>query len=398
MKFPNSGTTLAVTKSGATLTLTITDSSITSTTMAGVVWTAGSGVKVSGTINGVVTGTMDGTVSSINTSSHVLTLSVSGENSANVVAGTYTASQFKDLSVMLYTRKQDGTSKMINTASGAIASFTDGGNNVPVKQLVVDIEPVQDLHGQDNPYPAGGGKNKLPVTASSHTINGVTFTVNEDGSVRVNGTATANAIFTLASSFTLKSGTYVLNGCPSGGGDGKYRIDAISSSASAFDYGSGATLSLSADTTFDYARVIVWSGQTVSGIVFKPMIRLSSVSDATFAPYSNICPITGHTSAVVTRTGKNLLKNNNTATTYTNNGVTFTTNSNGTITANGTATADAQLHIYISGLHGNCKFSGCPSGGGGGTYDVFPWDSATNARPKKWNGTTEAASDYGNTL
>ena len=92
VKFPNSGTTLKVEKSGSTLTLTITDSSITSATMAGVVWTAGSGVKVSGTINGVVTGTMDGTVSSINTSSHVLTLSVSGENSANVVAGTYTAS------------------------------------------------------------------------------------------------------------------------------------------------------------------------------------------------------------------------------------------------------------------------------------------------------------------
>ena len=84
MKFPNSGTTLKVEKSGSTLTLTITDSSITSATMAGVVWTAGSGVKVSGTINGVVTGTMDGTVSSINTSSHTLTLSVSGENSGNV--------------------------------------------------------------------------------------------------------------------------------------------------------------------------------------------------------------------------------------------------------------------------------------------------------------------------
>ena len=84
VKFPNSGTTLAVTKSGTTLTLTITDSSITSTTMAGIVWSANSRIKVSGTINGVVTGTMDGTVSSISTSSHTLTLSVSGENSGSV--------------------------------------------------------------------------------------------------------------------------------------------------------------------------------------------------------------------------------------------------------------------------------------------------------------------------
>ena len=108
VKFPNSGTSLTVAKSGTTLTLTITDSSITSTTMAGIVWSANSRVKVSGTINGVVTGTMDGTVSSINTSSHVLTLSVSGENSGSVTAGTYSASQFSDLSVMVYQRR-DGS-------------------------------------------------------------------------------------------------------------------------------------------------------------------------------------------------------------------------------------------------------------------------------------------------
>lgn len=102
VKFPNSGTTLTVAKSGSTLTLTITDSSITSTTMAGVVWSANSRVKVSGTINGVVTGTMDGTVSSINTSSHTLTLSVSGENSASVPVGSFTASQFSGLTVMIY--------------------------------------------------------------------------------------------------------------------------------------------------------------------------------------------------------------------------------------------------------------------------------------------------------
>ena len=76
--------------------------------MAGIVWSANSRVKVSGTINGVVTGTMDGTVSSINTGSHTLTLSVSGENSGSVVAGTYSASQFSDLSVMVYQRR-DGS-------------------------------------------------------------------------------------------------------------------------------------------------------------------------------------------------------------------------------------------------------------------------------------------------
>ena len=46
-----------------------------------------------------------------------------------------------------------------DTASGSIASFSDGANNLPLKSLVVNINPVQDLHGQESPYPAGGGKN-----------------------------------------------------------------------------------------------------------------------------------------------------------------------------------------------------------------------------------------------
>ena len=48
------------------------------------------------------------------------------------------------------------------------------------------------------------------------------------------------------------------------------------------------------------------SGTTVSNVKMYPMIRLSSISDATFAPYENICPISGWSSATVTRTGKNL--------------------------------------------------------------------------------------------
>ena len=308
VKFPNSGTTLAVAKSGTTLTLTIKDSSITSATMAGVVWTAGSGVKVSGTINGVVTGTMDGTVSSINTSSHVLTLSVSGENSANVVAGTYTASQFKDLSVMLYTRKQDGTSKMINTASGAIASFTDGGNNVPVKQLVVDIEPVQDLHGYDSPWPAGGGKNLLQNTAVSRTVNGVTFTMYDDGTIKANGTATGGnaGIIYLNDDVKLSTGQYTVS-CNN---NGNYGADTgywyLYDKTAAKDAANPNITTFTADSSHTYSfRFFIRENKTVNAI-FYPMIRLSSVTDATFAPYSNICPISGHTSATVTRTGANV--------------------------------------------------------------------------------------------
>ena len=50
---------------------------------------------------------MDGTITGINPGSNsgTLTISCSGENSGSVVAGSYSASQFSDLSVMIYQRK-----------------------------------------------------------------------------------------------------------------------------------------------------------------------------------------------------------------------------------------------------------------------------------------------------
>ena len=46
---------------------------------------------------------------------------------------------------------------IINSASGDIAHFEDGADNMPIKQLTVNVEPIQDLHGYDSPWPAGAG-------------------------------------------------------------------------------------------------------------------------------------------------------------------------------------------------------------------------------------------------
>lgn len=58
-----------------------------------------------------------------------------------------------------------------DTASGAIASFPDGADGLPVKQLTVAVNPVQDLHGYDSPWPAGGGANKFDGEIESGDIN-----------------------------------------------------------------------------------------------------------------------------------------------------------------------------------------------------------------------------------
>ena len=60
------------------------------------------------------------------------------------------------------------------------------------------------------------GKNLLNVTAKTTTIQGLTFTVNEDKSITINGTNTGNtgtgtAFFRLADNFVLPAGDYTLS-------------------------------------------------------------------------------------------------------------------------------------------------------------------------------------------
>jgi hypothetical protein len=85
-----------------------------------------------------------------------------------------------------------------DTASGAIASFPDGADDLPLKSLVVNINPVQDLSNGDpsleNVCPISGwtgaqvvrtGKNLFDVPASV-TKGYITFTRDSDGYVTAN--------------------------------------------------------------------------------------------------------------------------------------------------------------------------------------------------------------------
>jgi len=180
---------------------------------------------------------------------------------------------------------------------------------LPARSLITEINAIQDLHGYDHPWAGGAGKNKLayPYVESSKTVNGLTITVNNDGTVIINGTATANTNLVLADKASLDrlpSGNYIMNGCPAGGAtDGStYYVGFYAPNKSAYDFGNGTSISLSGNEDASaniYIRIA--NGYTANNLVFKPMIRLASESDPTFAPYSNICPISGRDSVVITR-------------------------------------------------------------------------------------------------
>lgn len=148
IKFPASTTTqVVITKNASNVTIAITDSSITSTTIAGAVWTVGSKVKASGTLDGVVTGTMDGTITGLNTSSHVLTIQVSGSNWASLTTKTITNNNLiNNFNIMMYERYADSkyypVGIMLTSYGGAnkltyldIFAGTSGNDTLPNVRL-----------------------------------------------------------------------------------------------------------------------------------------------------------------------------------------------------------------------------------------------------------------------
>jgi phage-related protein len=181
------------------------------------------------------------------------------------------------------------------TETGEIVTI-DSDGSLGVKSLEVSLSPIQDLNGYDHPWVGGAGKNKLPSGyATTQTKNGVTFTINEDGTVKANGTATATTVLYLSTYGDLwSSGSYILNGCPSGGGNNKYclRMYATGGTTLVSDFGSGVTFTGQSQLE---CAIVIWKNQTVSNVVFEPMIRLASETDATYEPYTNICPISGRT-------------------------------------------------------------------------------------------------------
>lgn len=139
------------------------------------------------------------------------------------------------------------------------------------------------------------GKNQLEIRVASQTINGITFAVNPDKSITANGTATEDAVLIIndnQGTFLLeKNIEYILSGCPTGGSSTKYRLQIYNydgKNTTKVEFGEGATFKFTNENNSGYisASIIIKSGVTVSNLVFKPMVRLATITDATYEPYT----------------------------------------------------------------------------------------------------------------
>ncbi|MBP5719264.1 MAG: hypothetical protein J6X53_09890 [Abditibacteriota bacterium] len=198
-------------------------------------------------------------------------------------------------------------------ASGNPATFSDA-RAANVKALSVTLTPTQS--GSGDPYPPGGGKNLLNYDAWKNA--GVT---NGSGVFENNGvtmTADTGDAYTYFYSYNFPNDariyvsegeTYVLSweyGSNINGNAYIFPNGVVAGNVYASTPGvTSLSYTVPSGVEFITFRVGInnHTGETVS---FRNlMIRRASDTDPTFAPYSNVRPISGVSSVTVTRTGEN---------------------------------------------------------------------------------------------
>lgn len=185
---------------------------------------------------------------------------------------------------------------------GALVTFDDGGDDLPMKSCVVSLVPKQDLNGYDSPWPGGGGVNLLPPgEAGTKTQDGITVVSDGNGKYTISGTSTAKlsirfnfpasktmpptAVVHLRNNVIIHSATFVL-----GSGSSQLGNVMYSSQNRVLDVSNWL-----GNATISWVQFYFNSGVTVNATV-EPMVCTDSTVRP-FSPYSNICPISGHTGA-----------------------------------------------------------------------------------------------------
>lgn len=238
----------------------------------------------------------------------------------------------------LYTLLEQKNEIYVQTATDTYTTReTAGGENIadgvqtPVKKITGKTVKTTNLI----PYPYAKGTD---------TLNGVTFTVNNDGTIIANGTATENAIFVFHNfDFSLSAGTYTISGLENGGADTYCLQISRDNYAESWNLYNGNIQIELKNTSSIILQYVVYKGTTVNNVVLKPMLNEGSTA-LPYMPY-----FSGLKNAFfkeIVSTGRNLIPYPYADKTKTINGITFTDNGDGSITANGTATAHAQFFLY----------------------------------------------------
>jgi len=248
----------------------------------------------------------------------------------------------------------NGITSKVSSVEQSVENITKIEGTAEGKNIYIDdasAEPLIDIMLEGESQQATrSGKNLLDNTATTKISNGITFTVNSDKTVNVNGTNDTSANSSLIiNRYDLSPGTYILNGCPSGGASNTYRL-AIQETGSysvlgSIDIGNGSGEFTIDTTTNVQIAIFIQKGLTINNLLFKPMLRKATIADDTYEQYG-ASPSPDYISKIENLEGENICPSLNT--TRTINGVTFTKNKDGSYTLNGTATAETNYPINVN--------------------------------------------------
>lgn len=185
---------------------------------------------------------------------------------------------------------------LIDTVSGSVASFVPDATVPTVKGLTVDIEPVQDLHGYDAPWPSGGGKNLwgdiVMANDMARTVGASINTTDKTVSI-TSGTGGNEANMTDGVVFKENTQyTFIFDGVVRGFGN------------LMFSYTDG-TNDRNLGRYFSVGANVSAPGKTVAGLYKRNYLNTTviyyekaglfegALTASQFSPYSNICPISG---------------------------------------------------------------------------------------------------------
>ena len=203
------------------------------------------------------------------------------------------------------------------TATGNPIAITNA-SGLNAKSLKVELEPIQDLNGYDSPWVGGGRKNKHQLLNSFDThpsaLSSVTRTYT-NGEVTISGTTSASNMqfyvedisSILQSLGTATVSLKVLNGSAN---DFQIRIN-IEENGSVVARESiiGVDRTYTYESTKTYYLLMYTKNplEPNTNLSLKCAVQIESGNQATsYAPYSNICPISGRTQTEIRKCGFNI--------------------------------------------------------------------------------------------
>lgn len=179
-----------------------------------------------------------------------------------------------------------------------IADTVQSGYMLPVTSNAVagEVENLDDeISDMSNYY---GAKNILYTPYYSEDgleSNGITYTVNPDGSVTANGTATANSTFYFFNHIKGSTCQYI-NGCIfnklTDGSDNTFfmsiheSLDPWTPYCRLTSEGEKVISGIPNDDTLIDGIIRICAGTTVTNKTFYPMIRIPKIKDDTYVPYA----------------------------------------------------------------------------------------------------------------